>query len=120
MSDPLPTILKVFSTTATCISAPWLLVNIDINITNDDWICKCDNKALFNPNMILLPACYLAFGIGGSCCFSKQFRFLLLCYGVNMYAADGKVPVLNHPCEPEIFPEPIAIQRSTTSPHQLL
>ncbi|MEH8169418.1 hypothetical protein Q7I20_19965 [Aeromonas veronii] len=52
MSDPLPTILKVFSTTATCISAPWLLVNIDINITNDDWICKCDNKALFNPNMI--------------------------------------------------------------------
>lgn len=27
-----------------------------------------------------------------------------------MYAADGKVPVLNHPCEPKIFPEPIAIR----------
>ncbi|KAJ8740586.1 hypothetical protein H9Y13_09555 [Aeromonas veronii] len=52
MSDPLPTILKVFSTTATCISAPWFLVNIDINITNDDWICKCDNKAQLKPNII--------------------------------------------------------------------
>ncbi|MEH8230761.1 hypothetical protein, partial [Aeromonas veronii] len=51
---------------------------------------------------------------------TQQFRFLLLCYAINMYAADEKVPVLNHPCEPKIFPEPIAIQRSTTSPHQLL